>query len=157
VNHGPLAAEPGGNLLLAWTPGRESDLDVRDPSVPLPLALVVVVADGKVLLVHNRWRQEWELPGGMIDDGETARQAAGRELMEEAGLVAADLDYAGLARFRLEPDKRQEYAAVYRTEHAGALEGFEVNEEVDEIMWWNPAEDVPGLCAIDAWLARAAR
>ena len=38
------------------------------------------------------------LPGGMIDDGETCRMAANRELQEEIGYAADSLDYLGEIR-----------------------------------------------------------
>ena len=44
--------------------------------IPLPLALMVAEHEGRVLLVHDAWRREWELPGGTIEDGET--RAGGR-------------------------------------------------------------------------------
>jgi ADP-ribose pyrophosphatase YjhB (NUDIX family) len=45
-------------------------------------------ADGRVLLVEPNYREGWALPGGTIesDDGETPRQGARRETVEEIGL-----------------------------------------------------------------------
>jgi 8-oxo-dGTP pyrophosphatase MutT (NUDIX family) len=71
-----------------------------DPAVPtdLPLVerravrLVVLDAAGRVLLFHTRDPEHpelgtwWELPGGGLDPGETYREAALRELREEAGI-----------------------------------------------------------------------
>ncbi len=57
--------------------------------------LVVLDAAGQLLLFHTRdpvhpelgrW---WELPGGGIEDGETYREAAVRELGEEAGIAVS--------------------------------------------------------------------
>lgn len=45
-------------------------------------------AEGKVLLVEPNYREGWALPGGTIEsnDGETPRQGARRETLEEIGL-----------------------------------------------------------------------
>ncbi|MGW2518338.1 NUDIX domain-containing protein [Streptomyces sp. NPDC001617] len=45
-------------------------------------------AEGRVLLVEPNYREGWALPGGTIesDDGETPRQGAHRETLEEIGL-----------------------------------------------------------------------
>ncbi len=44
----------------------------------------VVVRSGRVLLLHNE-RQEWELPGGRLEPGETPPQCVAREITEESG------------------------------------------------------------------------
>jgi 8-oxo-dGTP pyrophosphatase MutT (NUDIX family) len=44
----------------------------------------VVVRDGRVLLVYNE-RDEWELPGGRLEIGETPPQCVAREITEETG------------------------------------------------------------------------
>ncbi len=53
-------------------------------------ASIVQAPDGRVLLAQRTARQVsagfWELPGGKVDAGETAREAAERELQEEVGI-----------------------------------------------------------------------
>lgn len=44
----------------------------------------VVVRDGRVLLLHND-RDEWELPGGRLEIGETPPECVAREITEESG------------------------------------------------------------------------
>jgi 8-oxo-dGTP diphosphatase len=50
----------------------------------------VIVRDGRVLLVRRRTeplKGEWTLPGGMVELGETLREAVKRECAEETGLI----------------------------------------------------------------------
>jgi 8-oxo-dGTP diphosphatase len=50
----------------------------------------IVVADGRLLLVHNERRnggRDWSTPGGVIDDGESLLAGLTREVREETGLA----------------------------------------------------------------------
>jgi 8-oxo-dGTP diphosphatase len=49
-------------------------------------ALVALWHNGEILLVRTSYRRRWGLPGGGIDSGESAQEAALRELREEIGL-----------------------------------------------------------------------
>ncbi len=49
---------------------------------------VLFTGDGdKVLLVKPTYKAGWDIPGGVIDEGETPREAAEREVLEELGLA----------------------------------------------------------------------
>jgi 8-oxo-dGTP pyrophosphatase MutT (NUDIX family) len=52
--------------------------------------IVVIVRDpnGHVLLVHDRDANQWTLPGGIIEPGETPADAAVREVWEETSVLA---------------------------------------------------------------------
>ncbi|MFD4951852.1 NUDIX domain-containing protein [Streptomyces sp. NPDC058451] len=58
------------------------------PRVLAGAACVFRDAEGHVLLVEPNYRDGWTLPGGTVesDDGETPRQGARRETLEEIGL-----------------------------------------------------------------------
>lgn len=109
--------------------------------------------EGRCLLVFDRWKQEWELPGGVIDDGETPRQAAARELWEETGQEPDGLEFAGEVTFRLQPDGRLERAAVFEA-HINAPGTFEPNDEIKKVCWWQPDSEVPEMEGLDTALVR---
>jgi 8-oxo-dGTP pyrophosphatase MutT (NUDIX family) len=146
-----------GNQLLALDFVEESVVNADHSEPALPLSLAVLTHQGQVLMIFNRWRQEWELPGGMIDAGETPRQAAFREVLEETGVTVESLSFEARALFSLKRPDRLEYAAVYST-RLDALPELRTNEEASAFLWWTPTaagerDTGENMSALDAAIA----
>ncbi|MFA7710563.1 MAG: NUDIX hydrolase [Candidatus Neomarinimicrobiota bacterium] len=67
---------------------------------PLPTVVVIAFnARDEIALIRRNvepGRGQWSLPGGFIEIGETAAQAAVRELSEETGLCGANPELVGV-------------------------------------------------------------
>lgn len=62
-------------------------LSTEEASGVVFAAMVVLQdAEGRYAVVYSPRRQEWSSPGGGCEPGETAREAAVREVLEETGL-----------------------------------------------------------------------
>lgn len=91
--------------------------------------------DGTVAVVHRPRYDDWTLPKGKVDNGETVPRAAVRELAEETGFRVVLGRHLNTVRYSVRgTPKRVDYFA------ARAVDGeFEANEEVDELRWLEPA------------------
>ena len=69
------------------------------PDTPLVGVGAVIVQDGRVLLIRRGQaplRGEWSLPGGVLECGETLREATIREAHEETGLIVETGELLGV-------------------------------------------------------------
>lgn len=149
-----LVTTSKGDILLEFHYGTELDIPPYDQHIPIPLALVIPKYQGKTLMIFNRWREEWELPGGKIEDDETPHDAAVRELAEETGQIVESVDYVGWMKFRLKPDDRLELGVLY-TCILNELQSFKPNDEASKIGFWDEHIQVYGhVNEIDVYLAQ---
>ena len=92
-----------------------------------------VVRDGLVAVVHRPKYDDWSLPKGKLDPGETWEQGARREVEEETGLRCTLAEPLEPARYT-DPKGRPKEVRYWRMEVA-ADTGFDVSGEVDELRW----------------------
>lgn len=125
---------------------------------PRPVAGTIPVReDGNILLLRRAIEPRvgyWVFPGGYMDLGETAEEAAMRETREEALLEVADLSLVGVFT-------RTEPGVVVIVYEAVALGEGALGEESTELRWFAPNE-IPWdelafdstEAALKAWVAR---
>jgi 8-oxo-dGTP pyrophosphatase MutT (NUDIX family) len=95
----------------------------------------VVVKDGKVLLVRDKGRRSYSLPGSSTHRDEPAISAVARELYEETGLSADRVERVMTYR-----GATQEHAVFLISAHHGRLR---LRGELDGSMWWDGKANVP--------------
>ncbi|VVD78643.1 NUDIX hydrolase [Pandoraea iniqua] len=67
-------------------------------------AKAIIRRDDTVLFARNP-RNEWELPGGQPEPGESLEDAVRREVLEECGWQIAQVTYHGSASFEVIPGR----------------------------------------------------
>jgi 8-oxo-dGTP pyrophosphatase MutT (NUDIX family) len=94
----------------------------------------------EVALVHRPRYDDWSLPKGKAEPGETLPECAVRETVEETGFRAVLGRRVGEVSYRLTTGSRAGARKV-TTYYAGrAADGrFQANDEVDELRWLRPA------------------
>ena len=117
----------------------------RGGTLPRRRATLVMRREGRILLVRDRGRSSYGLPGGGIEDGELSIVAAARELYEETGLEATAIRY--LFSF----EGKYNTHSVYEVEADGEAA---VRGEIDWFIWWDMKDDTPVYPHVRGILAR---
>ena len=106
-------------------------------------ATALVIQDNKVLLVLDRGRNHFSLPGGGVKRGEPSMAAAVRELYEETGLSASKAQYVG------------EYQGQYNLHKVYLLEAHgkvKLGSELQDYIWWDRKLGIRREAHVDAVL-----
>jgi 8-oxo-dGTP pyrophosphatase MutT (NUDIX family) len=122
-----------------------------DPEAPPPNSMVpavnVAVTDdaGRILLIKRSDNDNWALPGGAIDLGESLVQAAIRETREETGihceitgLIGIYTDPRHVILYTSNGEARQEFSVVLTGRATGGQPT--PSSESTEVRWVSPAE-----------------
>ena len=97
----------------------------------------VVIRDGKVLLVRDKGRHHFSLPGGAIKKGEPTVSAAARELYEELGLKA--IKVTRLRGYDFKGSVSEHKVCLIQASGEPHLRGH----ELDKFIWWDMNERIP--------------
>jgi len=111
------ARAPGSFRIAGWIRGLLKVMVKREyPETPLVGVGAIIIEAGRVVLVrrgHPPMSGEWSIPGGVLEIGETLREAASREALEETGLEVEPGELLGVYdRVVRDTDERTMYHFV---------------------------------------------
>jgi 8-oxo-dGTP diphosphatase len=95
----------------------------------------------ELLLVHRPRYDDWSLPKGKADAGETDEETALREVEEETGLRCLLGDAAGETRYQ-DSKGRSKVVRYWLMEPPTDVAAFTPNAEVDAMQWCSPPDAV---------------
>ncbi len=120
-----------------------ASLERAFPARPLLAASCAVFRRGRVLLAQRArppLAAVWSLPGGLVEPGERLEAAALRELMEEVGVAAEIVGFAGHAEVIVHEADTIKHHFVVAAFAARWLAGEpRAGEEALDVMWAEPA------------------
>jgi 8-oxo-dGTP diphosphatase len=97
----------------------------------------VVMRDGQVAVVHRPRYDDWTLPKGKLDSGESFEEAALREVEEETGLRGILVRELPATMYDAGGRPKVVRYWLMEVEHEGS---FVPNDETDQLRWVTPGE-----------------
>jgi 8-oxo-dGTP pyrophosphatase MutT (NUDIX family) len=120
-----------------------------DPAAPainsvVPSTSVVVVNDaGMILMIRRTDNDNWAIPGGAMEPGESLPQAAVREVFEETGVTCEITGLSGIytdprhvIQYTSNDEVRQEFSVVFTARPVGGEPT--PSDESSEVHWVEP-------------------
>lgn len=151
-----ICKDENGNILLAIEDISEYELS---QSPLLTHCLAIVKTKNDYLLGWNKWRKRYEIFGGCIEKGETARNCIVRECYEELGLKDVNITYLGAMKLLLKSDY---FSAKERIEYGGLygislleIASEDINKqiqdrnEIDKVSFYSQIKNEQSIAAID--------
>jgi 8-oxo-dGTP pyrophosphatase MutT (NUDIX family) len=102
--------------------------------------------DAELLMIFRR--KVWDLPKGKLDPGESFKQAAEREVIEETGLKSVKVENFLTSTFHTYRTRRRsrvlKYVEWYRMKTKHTSLDWEVEEDIEEARWIDPESILSG-------------
>jgi len=130
---------------------------IRDNGAPYGAHTLVCRPDGRLLLVWHDGVDMWVLPGGETQDDERFREAAERELEEEAGLEASYEGLGMLGRVDFFTDDHATWGIlpIFEAVAEGEPAVHDPDDEISDARWFDTLpEDTRDREQLLAWRER---
>ena len=89
-------------------------------------------SEKKIAVVHRHKHNDWSLPKGKVDPGESWKKAALREVLEETGCVSKIIKFAGTISYLLDGKPK---VVLFWHMKVKSKDSGKMNGEVDEVRW----------------------
>jgi methionyl-tRNA synthetase len=137
-----LNSEPGEKFFLSEFSNKKEIYNAKEVS-----CVVIQNKDNEYLLVYNKKYSLWQFPGGKLEKGENAEEAAKREIFEETNLVVTDLEKISEKNFYIKGEDREQKVNdswwkfyFYRTEKYSGELLIKEKEIIGEIKFFKASE-----------------
>ena len=122
-----ICKDKDGNIFISL---EDIDEDVLSVNHMLTHCLAVVKVGTDYLFGWNKYRGRYEIFGGCIEQGESAKDCIVRECREELGIQNEEIKYLGAMRFLMKPDY---FSANERIELGGLYGIFLPDTDIDTL------------------------
>lgn len=114
---------------------RNTQSSISKQDINFSTKAIVHDEEDNILILKDNGTDWWDLPGGHLDEGETAYDSLVREIMEETGLEVTEANEAGVYQLHLGDSDR---AVSFFTVHVTGE--IQLSEEHTDYVWINADE-----------------
>ncbi len=91
----------------------EKSVEFKDPIIRHGARGIIEREDGRIAIFYKKKKNEYKLPGGGIDEGETPEEAFKREALEETGCEIDNIKLLGITKELKSKGNFQQISYVY--------------------------------------------